>query len=99
MGENEMAHYARDCWDAEILTSYGWIECVGHAHRGCYDLTCHSKASGKSLQAKVHYNPPIIRDVLKVKPNARKMGPSFKKDAKVVSAWLKGLEVEEALQL
>lgn len=19
---NEMAHYARDCWDAEILTSY-----------------------------------------------------------------------------
>uniref|UniRef100_A0A914PP72 Glycine--tRNA ligase n=1 Tax=Panagrolaimus davidi TaxID=227884 RepID=A0A914PP72_9BILA len=30
---NEMAHYAQDCWDAEILTSYGWIECVGHADR------------------------------------------------------------------
>jgi glycyl-tRNA synthetase len=26
---NEMAHYAADCWDAEIETSYGWIECVG----------------------------------------------------------------------
>jgi glycyl-tRNA synthetase (class II) len=26
---NEMAHYAKDCWDAEVLTSYGWIECVG----------------------------------------------------------------------
>jgi glycyl-tRNA synthetase len=26
---NEMAHYAQDCWDTEILTSYGWIECVG----------------------------------------------------------------------
>ncbi|WKY00581.1 hypothetical protein Q1695_014983 [Nippostrongylus brasiliensis] len=25
---NEMAHYAQDCWDAEILTSYGWIECL-----------------------------------------------------------------------
>src|SRR4051795_6868608 len=24
----EMAHYASDCWDAEILTSYGWIEYV-----------------------------------------------------------------------
>ncbi len=24
--DNEMAHYASDCWDAEILTSYGWIE-------------------------------------------------------------------------
>jgi glycyl-tRNA synthetase len=22
----EMAHYAKDCWDAEIHTSYGWIE-------------------------------------------------------------------------
>ncbi|CAJ0569641.1 unnamed protein product, partial [Mesorhabditis spiculigera] len=24
--DNEMAHYAQDCWDAEIKTSYGWIE-------------------------------------------------------------------------
>ena len=24
-----MAHYAKDCWDAEIETSYGWVECVG----------------------------------------------------------------------
>lgn len=30
---NEMAHYACDCWDAELLTSYGWIECVGCADR------------------------------------------------------------------
>ena len=25
---DEMAHYASDCWDVEILGSYGWIECV-----------------------------------------------------------------------
>lgn len=24
-----MAHYAKDCWDAEVETSYGWVECVG----------------------------------------------------------------------
>ena len=30
---NEMAHYAKDCWDAELLTSYGWVECVGCADR------------------------------------------------------------------
>ena len=23
---NEMAHYATDCWDTELHTSYGWIE-------------------------------------------------------------------------
>ena len=29
--QHEMAHYATDCWDAEIQSSYGWIECVGIA--------------------------------------------------------------------
>lgn len=43
---NEMAHYACDCWDAECLTSYGWIECVGCADRSAYDLGQHTKASG-----------------------------------------------------
>ena len=36
--DTEMAHYASDCWDAEIHTSYGWVECVGHADRSAYDL-------------------------------------------------------------
>ncbi|KAK4395434.1 Glycine--tRNA ligase, mitochondrial 1 [Sesamum angolense] len=40
---NEMAHYAADCWDAEIECSYGWIECVGIADRSAYDLRAHTK--------------------------------------------------------
>ena len=36
---NEMAHYATDCWDAELLTSYGRTECVGCADGSAYDLT------------------------------------------------------------
>jgi glycyl-tRNA synthetase len=43
---NEMAHYANDCWDAEIFSSYGWIECVGHTDRGNFDLTRHANATG-----------------------------------------------------
>lgn len=39
---NEMAHYAADCWDAEIETSYGWIESVGIADRSAYDLRAHT---------------------------------------------------------
>ena len=31
--QDEMAHYASDCWDLEIQGCYGWIECVGIAHR------------------------------------------------------------------
>jgi len=40
--DTEMAHYAKDCWDAEVETSYGWIEIVGHADRSCFDLTRHA---------------------------------------------------------
>lgn len=45
---NEMAHYACDCWDAELLTSYGWVECVGCADRSAFDLSQHTKATGKA---------------------------------------------------
>ena len=41
-----MAHYSSDCWDAEIETSHGWVECVGIADRSAFDLTAHSKATG-----------------------------------------------------
>lgn len=47
--KNEMAHYACDCWDAEIETSYGWIECVGHADRSAYDLNAHMKDAKVTL--------------------------------------------------
>lgn len=40
---NELSHYARQCWDLEILLVNGqWMECVGCAHRGDYDLTNHN---------------------------------------------------------
>ncbi|KAL0429679.1 UNVERIFIED_CONTAM: Glycine--tRNA ligase, mitochondrial 1 [Sesamum radiatum] len=44
---NEMAHYAADCWDAEIECSYGWIECVGIADRSAYDLRAHTAMGEK----------------------------------------------------
>ena len=47
----EMAHYASDCWDAEIETSYGWVEVAGHADRTCYDLSRHSESTGIELVA------------------------------------------------
>ncbi|MBA0787270.1 hypothetical protein Gotri_028118 [Gossypium trilobum] len=46
---NEMAHYAADCWDAEIECSYGWIECVGIADRSAYDLRAHSEHHVKNV--------------------------------------------------
>ena len=48
----EMAHYACDCWDAEIFGSYGWLECVGIADRSAFDLTAHANAAKCDLQYK-----------------------------------------------
>ena len=47
----EMAHYASDCWDAEVETSYGWIEVAGHADRSCFDLTKHAEKTNTELVA------------------------------------------------
>jgi len=48
---NEMAHYANDCWDAEVETSYGWIEVAGHADRSAFDLTKHMQKTKVELMA------------------------------------------------
>lgn len=46
-----MAHYASDCWDAEVECSYGWIEVAGHSDRSCFDLTRHAEKSKVELNA------------------------------------------------
>lgn len=53
-----MAHYAQDCWDAEVETSYGWIEVAGHADRSCYDLTKHAEKTKTELVAKRKLKEP-----------------------------------------
>ena len=89
--ENEMAHYACDCWDAEMKTSYGWIECVGCADRSCYDLTQHTKATGVKLIAEKLLPEPVTREVTEVVPNKAAMGKQFKGDSKSVMAYLEKL--------
>ena len=75
----EMAHYASDCWDAEIFGSYGWIECVGIAHRGCYDLQAHESATGdKSLRAWRPYDEPISVDKTILSGVGSVIGPAFR---------------------
>lgn len=81
---NEMAHYASDCWDAEIHTSYGWIECVGCADRSAYDLTVHSKRTKKDLHVQVLLKEPKIYEKYVAEINKKALGPKFKKEAKQV---------------
>ncbi|KAI0192501.1 glycyl-tRNA synthetase [Astrocystis sublimbata] len=81
---NEMAHYAADCWDAELLTSYGWIECVGCADRSAYDLSVHAKKTGAPLVVRQRLPEPIQVTEWEVDLDKKKFGPHFKKDGKAV---------------
>ena len=91
---NEMAHYAADCWDAEILTSYGWIECVGCADRSAYDLTVHSKKTGAPLCVRETRSQPLNIEEWQVDLDKKKFGPKFKKDGKTIEAAVDALNQE-----
>lgn len=94
--KDEMAHYAIDCWDAEILTDrFGWVEVVGIADRTDYDLSAHANMSKTELSIFIEYEQPKMVEKFVVKPNMGKMGPMFKGKAKVVAEALKALTAEE----
>ncbi|KAE8595402.1 hypothetical protein XENTR_v10015726 [Xenopus tropicalis] len=86
--ENEMAHYACDCWDAEAKTSYGWIEIVGCADRSCYDLSCHARATKVPLVAEKPLKEPKTIDVTQFDASKSAIGKAYKKDAKLVLEYL-----------
>ncbi len=46
---DERAHYAKDAWDIEYQTPWGWKECEGIHNRGDWDLSRHAKYSGVDL--------------------------------------------------
>ena len=64
-----MAHYANDCWDAEVETSYGWIEIAGHADRSCFDLKRHAEVSKVELMAARRLAEPVTKTEILATPD------------------------------
>lgn len=95
----ELAHYAIDCWDCEIESSYGWVECVGIADRGNYDLTQHQLESGEDLKIALRYESPIIKSIKRYKPVEKVLGPLFKDKAKLIAKEIENQEVTEGKEL
>ena len=92
---NEMAHYAIDCWDVEVKTDrYGWVEIIGIADRGDYDLKSHSKHSNEELDLYVQFDEekPLKKTI--AKPNMAKFGPSFKQAGPKVKQFLENADSE-----
>ena len=94
--KDEMAHYAIDCWDAEIETDrFGWVEMMGIADRADYDLKAHARVSKTELYVYVEYDEPRMITRFAINPNMGKLGPAFKGKARAVSDALKQLSEEE----
>ncbi|MBR1452041.1 MAG: glycine--tRNA ligase, partial [Candidatus Methanomethylophilaceae archaeon] len=88
---DEMAHYAADCWDAEVLLSYGWTEIVGIADRGNWDLSRHAQFSGQDLTHFKKYDEPRETEVERINPNSKALGPMYKGKAKAISEAISAL--------
>ena len=64
-GKDELAHYARACYDIDYLFPMGWSELEGIANRGDFDLVQHARQSGRDLsyydaEAGEKYVPYVI---------------------------------------
>lgn len=75
---NEMAHYALECWDLETFVNSKWLECIGCADRGDYDLKAHSVNSNIKFTLKRTLNKPINITTYYVKPNKSIIGKKYK---------------------
>lgn len=63
--EDELAHYSSECWDLEVLIendnqANGWLECVGLADRGCYDLKSHGIFVNQFEKDVTNYIPSVV---------------------------------------
>jgi glycyl-tRNA synthetase len=98
---NEMAHYAADCWDAEMYTTYGWIEVNGNADRSAYDLTVHMNKTGAPLVVRETRAQPLVIEEFQIDLERKKLGPKFRKDAKAVETAVDALsqDLREKLSL
>ncbi|KAE9398565.1 glycyl-tRNA synthetase, partial [Gymnopus androsaceus JB14] len=96
---NEMAHYATDCWDAEIHNSTGWTECVGCADRAAYDLTVHSARTGHPLVVREALKQPIVTEKEVAEFDKKTLGKTFKQDAGLLQKHVESLDEPALIKL
>jgi glycyl-tRNA synthetase len=103
---NEKAHYARDCWDAEIEMSLGWVECAGLADRQSFDLSQHSQATRRPgekentlLCVQVPCEAHEEEHGVKIVPNKGMIGKIFKADGQQLCEALTEISGPEAQQI
>jgi glycyl-tRNA synthetase len=83
---DELAHYALDCWDAEIFSGrFGWVETVGIADRTDYDLRAHATQSGESFTVFIPFDEVRYEQKKRIVPDMGRLGPQFRGKAKGIA--------------
>jgi len=109
--EDELAHYAVECWDAEAEVSVGstangdaadrertdeeWIELAGIADREDHDLANHADAANDDFTLFREYDDPRHVERPTVDPDMSEIGPRFGEQAGAVVEALERLAVED----
>ena len=86
---NEMAHYASECWDLEAFVNNSWLECVGCADRGDYDLKTHSKKN--ELIFKNRLSEPIKSTINVMNIDKKQIAMQYKQKTTKISDRLNDL--------
>ena len=90
---NERAHYASDCWDAEVFSErFGWVETVGIADRTDYDLNAHAEHSGTAMSVFIQYPEPKKVRRRRILPNMGVLGKQYRQKAKAIFSALEHAE-------
>ena len=92
---DELSHYASDCWDAESQVDGDWIEITGFAYRGCYDLKKHNQHSQDSYKLFKEFEKPETVEKNTVNPDMGYLGPEFGNKADKVKSRLEKLAKEK----
>jgi len=93
--DDELAHYAQECWDAELFSErFGWVECVGIADRSAYDIDAHIQSSKTDMYAMRKFDSIKTVTRKKIIPKMNVIGPQFMENAGTIKSKLEKMEVQ-----
>lgn len=94
----ERAHYSKQTFDQIAIVGGEKVEISGHAYRGDYDLSGHSRISGQDLTVFKKYDTPQIVKKKTVLINKQKIS-SLKDVGKEIMKKISGLNAEQIEEL
>lgn len=82
--DEELAHYATECWDAEVLIHNNWTEVVGIADRESHDLKNHEEYTGVEYSVFKSFDSPREVEETDIDVDMSVIGPKFKNNAQEI---------------